>query len=198
VLNATNEPTSAQFFVTSAEAKALGIISGTGGGTTSVDGYVGFSTLAKTGYSWQFNAGGTTASQFNLQAVVDHELTEVMGRISMEGTVTYNGHKTYTPLDLFDFSANKTLILSNAGGYFSNNGGAAPMGVFNNAHLYSGDIADWASYSSIAQSQTVAAGQEDPFDAFSRPGYNLTLSAYDLDVMAALGDDLTPAGLALV
>ena len=130
--------------------------------------------------------------------MVDHELTEVMARISMEGTVTYNGHKTYTPLDLFDFSAGDKLILSNAGGYFSTDNGATQMGVFNNAHLYGGDIADWASALSVDQSKTLPAGEEDPFDAFSSPGYDLTLSSDDLQVMAALGYALTPAGQALV
>lgn len=185
-LTASNEPTSAQFFVTSAEAKTLGLVSGTGGSTTSVDGYVGFSTLTGTGDSWQFNATGTAAKQYNLQAVAQHELTEVMGRISMEGTVSYNGHKTYTPLDLFDFSANHTLILSNKGGYFSNNNGVTQMGVFNNASAYGGDIGDWASYSSTSQSQTLASG-EDAFDAFDRPGYDLAISSDDLAEMAALG-----------
>lgn len=195
-LNASNEPTTGQFFVASAEAKALGLVSRTGGSTTSVDGYVGFSSLTGTGYSWQYGATGTTASQFNLQAVVQHELTEVMGRISMEGTVTYNGHKTYTPLDLFDFSASGTLALSNTGGYFSSNGGATDMGNFNDAALYGGDIGDWASYLSASQSGTLSSG-EDPFDAFSRPGYDLTLSGDDLFEMAALGDPLTAAGQAL-
>jgi hypothetical protein len=120
----------------------------------------------------------------------------VMGRISMEGLTSYNGHKTYTPLDLFDFSSANTLILSNTGGYFSSDGGSTPMGVFNNAHQYGGDIADWASATSVTQSGTLPAGEEDPFDAFSSPGFNLTLSSDDLFVMAALGYDLTPAGVA--
>jgi hypothetical protein len=195
--DASNEPTSAQFFVASAEAKAFDMISGTSGSATSVDGYVGFSTLAGTRDSWQYNATGTSATQFNLQAVVDHELTEVMGRVSMEGLTTYSGHKTYTPLDLFDYSSANTLILSNTGGYFSDDDGSMHMGVFNNAHKYSGDIADWASATSVGQSMTLPAGQEDPFDAFSSPGYNLTLSPDDLFVMQALGYGLTPTGEAL-
>ncbi len=185
-LTASNEPTSAQFFVTSAEAKALGLVSGTGGSTSSVDGYIGFSSLAGTGDSWQYAATGTTANQFNLQAVAQHELTEVMGRVSMEGTATYNGHKTYTPLDLFDFSANHTLALSNTGGYFSSNGGQTQMGVYNDAAVYGGDIGDWASYQSVTQSQTLSSG-EDAFDAFDRPGYNLAISSDDLSEMVALG-----------
>jgi hypothetical protein len=197
VLNAANEPTSGQFYVASAEAKALGMANGTGGGTTSLDGHVGFSTLAGTGYAWQFGATGTASNQYNLQSVVQHEITEVMGRTSMEGLTTYNGVKTYTPLDLFDFSANHTLALSNTGGYFSNDGGATQMGVFNNSAAYGGDIADWASYGSASQSGTVVSGRQDPFDAFTRPGYNDTLTRDDMLEMAVLGATLTPAGQAV-
>ncbi len=188
-LSATNEPSATtQFFVPVAEARALGLAGATSS-ASSPDGYVGFSTLAKTGYSWQYGATGTTSAQFNLQAVVDHELTEVMGRISMEGTVAYNGHKTYTPLDLFDYSLTKSgaLSLSNAGGYFSANGGGTPQGTFNNAKQYGGDIADWASYNSPYDAHTLPTGQEDPFNAFSWPGYDDTLSPDDILVMDALG-----------
>jgi hypothetical protein len=189
-LTASNEPAaSTQFFLTSAEAKALNLVSGTGGGVTSVDGYVGFSSLSGTGDTWNFAATGTGSTQYNLQAVADHELTEVMGRISMEGTVTYNGHKTYTPLDLFDFDPTTTnkLLLNNTGGYFSTDG-VAHEGNFNNAHQYGGDIADWASAQSASQSGTgLAAGQEDPFNAFGRPGYDVVLSGDDLLVMQTLG-----------
>ncbi len=185
--SATNEPSATtQFFVAVAEARALGLAGATSS-ASSPDGYVGFSSLTGTGYSWQYNAAGTTATQFNLQAVVQHELTEVMGRVSMEGTATYSGHKTYTPLDLFDFTAQGTLALSNAGGYFSNNNGATQQGVFNNAKQYGGDIADWASYNSPYDAHTLPTGQEDPFNAFSWPGYNDTLSPDDILVMDALG-----------
>jgi hypothetical protein len=116
----------------------------------------------------------------------------------MEGTASYNGHKTYTPLDLFDFSSPGTLSLSNAGGYFSiTNGSGQPLGQFNNASKNGGDIADWASYNSVGDSGTLPAGAMDPFDAFSWPGYNGVLSAADLLEMQALGYSLTAAGQAL-
>ena len=184
-LRASNEPTTGQFFVTSAEAKVLGLVSGTAGSTTSIDGYVGFSTLSGTGYSWNLGSTGTASSQFNLQAVADHELSEVMGRIGMEGTAIYNGHKTYTPLDLFNFSANNVLSLSGNGGYFSTNNGASHMGNFNNAARYGGDIADWSSATSVTQSGTLGSGS-DAFDAFDYPGYNASISHDDLLEMARL------------
>ena len=195
---ATNEPTSAQFFLTSSQAKALGLVSGTSGSASSVDGYVGFSTLAGTGSSWNFGSTGTTSSQFNFGAVVSHEISEVMGRVGMEGTTIYNGHATYTPLDLFNFSANKALELSGNGGYFSNNNGLTALGRFNDSVQYGGDIADWASASSVTQSGTVSTGKEDAYNAFDWPGYNGAVSASDLKEMAALGYNLTAAGSAIV
>ena len=128
-----------------------------------------------------------------MQAVADHEISEVMGRIGMEGTAVYNGHKTYTPLDLFNFSAPGVLELSGQGGYFSTNNGMTKMGDFNNAAKYGGDIADWASYSSISQSGTLSSGS-DAFDAFDYPGYNGSVSADDLLEVASLGYTLTSAG----
>lgn len=196
--NAANEPTNAQFFVTSAQAKALGMISGTSGSATSPDGYIGFSTLSGTGYSWNYGSSGTTSTQYNLQSVVEHEISEVMGRIGMQGTQSYSRHASYTPLDLFDYSSSNHLMLSGAGGYFSNNGGLTNQGNFNNAAKYGGDIADWASYASVSQSGTVPAGQADAFNAFDAPGYNGTLSASDLLELAALGYKFTSTGNKLV
>jgi hypothetical protein len=201
-VSASNEPTSAQFFVTSAEAKILGLVNPTGGSTTSVDGYIAFGTNPAPGYNWFFGTTGTASNQFNLQSVAAHEVSEVMGRISMEGTATYNGLKTYTPLDLFDFSSYNnttnvgTLSLSNTGGYFSNDNGYSHQGNFNPANLYPGDIGDWASWNSTSDSGTVTSGQ-DAFNAFGRPGLDGTVSKDDLWEMVALGLSLTAAGQAV-
>jgi hypothetical protein len=199
---ASNEPTTGQFFITSAQAKTLGLISGTSGGSTSVDGYIAFGS----GFSWNTYANpngtnsGTSSSQYDLQAVAQHELSEVMGRIGMEGAIVAN-KPTYTILDLFDFAGKGTLALSGQGGYFSNNNGATHMGVFNNASSYGGDIADWASYSSPTQSGTLPAGSasnaSDSYDAFLAAGGNGVVTTDDLFVDAALGYKFTTAGAAL-
>lgn len=199
---ASNEPSTSQFFVTSAQAKALGMISGS---ATGVDGFIGFSTLSGTGYSWNFTANangsnsGTGSTQFDLQAVAQHELSEVMGRIGMEGAIM-STKATYTTLDLFNFKSAGNLQLSGAGGYFSINNGANNLGTFNNAALYGGDITDWASYSSPSQSGTLPAGSAsnlaDSYNAFLAPGYNGLVSQADILADAALGYKLTSAGLA--
>jgi hypothetical protein len=199
---ATNEPTASQFFVTSAEAKAFGLISAT---SSSVDGYIGFSTLSGTGCSWNYTANvgaantGTGALQFDLEAIAQHEITEVMGRIGMEGAIEA-GKPTYTPLDLFNYHSARVLELSGNGGYFSVNNGLANLGTYDNASANGGDVTDWASATSITQSGTqgLISGDYDAYDAFTSPGHNGGLSQSDIMEDAALGYKLTPAGIAAV
>src|SRR5262249_11361325 len=143
--NASNEPTGAQFFISSTEAKSFGLISPT---STGIDGYVGFGTLAGTGYSWNFSSSATTGQgsgtgllQFDFQGVAQHEIAEVMGRISMEGHTTFNGVATYTPLDLFNFDSAGHLVLSGGSNassqvssYFSTDNGATHLANFNDGY----------------------------------------------------------------
>ena len=190
---ATNEPTQSQFFVTSAEAKTLGLVNAS---ATALDGYVGFGTLSGTGYSWNLTANttgqnsGTSPQQFDLQSVALHEISEVLGRIGMEGA-SVNNNATYTPLDLFNFKSPGTLALSPSSGYFSTDNGATNLGMFNDSASNGGDIADWASYQSPTQAGTqgLPAGFNvaDAFAAFGYPGYNGDISTSDLEEMAALG-----------
>ncbi|HEX5282044.1 MAG TPA: hypothetical protein VFW28_18340 [Micropepsaceae bacterium] len=176
--NASNEPVDGAFFVPSAQAKSWGLADPY---TTTPDGYIGFGTLAGTGYSWNTHAtatgagSGTGPNQVDLQSVIQHEMSEVMGRIGIEGADVFGPSlPTYTALDLFNYSSPGTLELSGDGG----------------------DIADWASYSSIADSHTLglAPGDQDSYDAFGRAGTNGALSASDLLVDRSLGYSFTPAG----
>ena len=202
--SATNEPTGSQFFVTSAEAKTLGLISPS---STAVDGYIGFSNLSGTGFSWNRTAdadgsnSGTGSSQFDLQSVALHEMSEVMGRIGMEGEIV-NGKATYTPLDLFNYQSQGVLELSSNGGDFSVNNGMTDLGTYNDASVNGGDIADWASVASPTQSSTLGlpsgVNVYDAYDAFAFPGYNGDVSQSDILEDAALGYRLTPAGTAAV
>lgn len=199
--NALNEPTGAQFFISSAEAKGFGLISPT---STGVDGYVGFGT----GVSWNFTSSATTGQgsgtgqlQFDFQGVAQHELSEVMGRIEMEGHTAFNRVPTYTPLDLLNFDSKGHLVLSGgdnattqAKSYFSIDSGATPLGYFNDGYK-GGDIADWASYSSYTQSQTGLSGYQDAYDAFAYPGVNTNLSVDDQYVIETLG--VSSTGLAI-
>ena len=91
-LPSSNPAGTASYWVSTAEAKALGLM----GASSSVDGYVGFSSTPNI-FDYN-NADGVTAGQYDFYGVVAHEISEVMGRLIMGGT-------SYTPLSLFDFSS---------------------------------------------------------------------------------------------
>ncbi|MBV9252384.1 MAG: NF038122 family metalloprotease, partial [Acetobacteraceae bacterium] len=124
-----------QYVVPAAEAKALGILSGSSG---AIDGYIGFGV----GPSYDFNpADGITSGSFDFTAVAAHEIDEVLGRISGLSSTT----PSYaTPFDLFRCGTNGTGSFDyNASAYLSVNGCSASLGKFNN--VGSGDRSDWAS-----------------------------------------------------
>ena len=176
---ASNEPTGSQFFITSAETKTMGYVNPR---STSLDGYVGFSSA----YPMYYGTSGTpSSSQYDLYSIAEHELTEVMGRIGVEGA-PMNGAATYTPLDLFHYSAPGSLTLEGNGGYFSINNGRTNLGAYNNAAANGGDIADWAS--SVANNS---------FDAFTAPGTAGALTSNDVIETAALGYKLSALGSAI-
>ena len=185
--SAANEPTKAQFFVTSAEAKAIGLESPA---ATAGDGFIGFSTLAGTGYSWNFTSvvgtshTGTGTNAFDFEGTVWHEISEVMGRIGMQGQI-FNKLPTYTPVDLFDFKSPGQLALNGNGGYFSLDNGTTSLGRYNNANANGGDITDWASPTS--STLLLPKGTQDAFNAFAYPGVNGGVSGSDLAAVAALG-----------
>jgi hypothetical protein len=193
--SASNEPTAGQFFVTSAEAKTLDL---TNPDSHALDGFVGFAARGDWNTTADVGASntGTSAGMFDLQAVAAHEISEVMGRIGMEGASVL-GKPTYTPLDLFNYQRPGVLERSPGGGYFSINDGATtnsgttggPLGLYNDAAVNGGDIADWASVSSIAQSQTLGLipGDFDAYDAFVGAGVNGDVSEADIIEDAALG-----------
>jgi VCBS repeat-containing protein len=162
-------PVSGQFWVSTAEAKALGLA----GASTSVDGYVGFASNANFAYS---EASGVGASQYDFYSVVAHEISEVMGRQVMVGE-SFAGTTGYEPLDLFHYSAAGVRDFSGTtAGYASANGGSTSLDAFNTNP--GGDFGDWAS----------SAGN-DAFNAYANPGVVNAVSASDLALLGLLGWD---------
>lgn len=88
-------PSNYNLYVSPAEAKALGLpLSVPDGG---IDGYVGFSSVPNT-----FSYGGGSAppaNEYYFIGVVEHEISEIMGRISLLGDPTPD----YSVIDLFRF-----------------------------------------------------------------------------------------------
>jgi hypothetical protein len=153
------------YWVATAEAKAMGLA----GASSSLDGYVGFSSAPNI-FDYN-NADGVTAGQYDFFGVVAHEISEVMGRFIMGGS-------SYTPLSLFDYSAAGVRDMSGAQpGYFSINGGSTNLDSFNSNA--GGDLADWAS----------SAGN-DAFLAFAKSGVVLPVTPTDLTELDVMGWNL--------
>lgn len=153
------------YLVSSAEYKAMG-----GTPANTVDGYVGFSKAVAYNFS---SPGSITPSQFDFIAVAEHEISEVMGRISTLGS----GLATPSLLDMHRFTApGKLATASSAVAYFSNDNGTTDLGNFNTAS--SGDAGDWSSSGTLAN---------DTFAVSATPGVLATLSSADILIMHALG-----------
>ena len=160
------------FFVTSGEAKALGMVSGS---AAAVDGFIG---LANSGALYFPASGGAIkAGQYDAVGVAAHEISEVMGRIGMEGSNLGTHKDVYTPLDIFRYSAPHASDVTPTAGYFSTNDGVANLNTYNNP-ANGGDAADWASSS---------ANHLNSFDAYSSPGVIDQVTASDLLEVAVLG-----------
>eukprot|EP01037_Dinobryon_pediforme_P012840 gene12840-12940_t len=160
------------FFVTTAEAKALGLYPATESG---IDGYVGLS--AKDPFTY---TGGTIAAgTYDAVGALEHEISEVLGRISGLGQGTDPASMFYTPIDLFRYVAAGVRGLTPASGYFSIDG-TALLAQFNNP-ANGGDAADLAN-----------AGN-DAFSAFGAPGAAATIAPVDLQMMDVLGYRLDSA-----
>ena len=158
-----------QFYLTTAEAKALGLA----GNSQGTDGYVGFSSS----YAFCYNdSNGVPSGQFDLFGVAAHEFSEVLGRQMMDGAG--NG---YEPLDLFHYSAPGVRSFSGTQtGYFSTDGGATDLANFNTNP--GGDFGDWAS-----------SMGNDAFVAFSNSGTVATISSADITLMSRLGWSTSPS-----
>jgi len=179
-LTSTDPTHGNQFFVTSSEAKTLGLISGN---STSVDGFIGLGSNYSMDYATNVAGNKIGTNQFDAVAIAEHEISEVMGRIGVEGAMI-NGKPTDTPLDLFRYTGSGVRDLTPTTAYLSINGGFTSLGLYNNP-TNGGDAADWAS--SVVN---------DAYDAFTSAGKLEVVSASDVIEESLLGYKFTSAGLA--
>jgi hypothetical protein len=107
-------PVNGQWWVSTAEAEALGLSSA----SNNPDGYVGFSSSSNI---FAYNENSIGINQYDFQAVVAHEISEVMGRQMFDGASAFGTGASYDPLD----------------------GGKTSLDAFNTNR--SGDFGDWTS-----------------------------------------------------
>jgi hypothetical protein len=89
------DPTGGNAFeMSNAEAKALGLLSGS---ATGIDGWVGFSNT--TSYTFDPN-NRSVAGEVDFAGLADHEISEVMGRYGFG----QNGSSGDSPIDLFRYT----------------------------------------------------------------------------------------------
>ncbi|HEY3788159.1 MAG TPA: NF038122 family metalloprotease, partial [Urbifossiella sp.] len=126
-----------QWYVTSAEGKALGLVAN----NTSVDGYVGFASSSGLFF---YDPANPTANGYDFMGTAAHEISEVLGRTTLDGEKYFTGRSpNYSPLDDFHFSSGATHDFSaSATGYFSVDDGATALKYFNTNP--EGDTGDWA------------------------------------------------------
>src|SRR6516162_6770234 len=105
-LPTTSPFTNAKLWLTTAQEKALGFlpadyVPGNGYGFPGVDGNV----IIASNQTWSFSPTATpAANQFYIVGALEHEFSEVLGRISLEAT-NVNGAPSYSIMDLFRYSS---------------------------------------------------------------------------------------------
>ena len=157
-----------KFYVPLAEQKALGVQALTSGET---DGYVGLNSAV----SYTFSPNGQIASgTYDIVSVLEHEISEVLGRVDFSGQGSATG--TYTPMDLFRYSAPGQRSLTSGSGGFSIDG-QTMIQSFGNSQ----DAADWSPSVVGDVYANVTAGVVSNF------------SSADLTMMDVLGYNVDPS-----
>ena len=155
-----------QYVVSSALAKALANVS-----SAALDGWTGFSSEQNT---FDYDpSDGITAGLYDFVAVVKHELSEILGRETLNGQLVA-GVASYTVGDLFRFSsAGLRSFDGTQAAYFSIDSGTTDLNNFNTDST--GDYGDWAN------------GAADAANAFESPGVLEPFSDVDLIFMDVIG-----------
>ena len=138
------------------------------------DGTVYFTSL----YPFSYSQTATPPSnEYYFIGVLEHEITEVMGRVSLLN------QGSYSPIDLYRYSASGVRDLTTGGSgstaYFSIDNGATNLGTWNNQPS-NGDLADWYP-------QGPASGGNDAFNDYSNSGVINAMSSADITLMEAIG-----------
>jgi hypothetical protein len=171
-------------WLATAQAKALGLASA----SNNIDAYAGFGS----NYPFAYNPNNrAVAGEYDFIGVVEHELTEDLGRIDLFDQTISGVTQSYSLLDLFHYtSPGVHTYTGTTTNYLSVDGGKTSLDYFNSNP--SGDLGDWA-----------ASAGSDSFLAFSPTDETDVVSKSDVTEMNALGYQTatlvsTPSGTSAV
>jgi hypothetical protein len=155
-------------WLTTAQERALDFLPAN---SAEIDGWVGVSNTTPFSYA----ANVTPApGEYYFIGVLEHEFTEVMGRVSFIGA-HLGGTQSYSLMDLYRFSApGAHQTGTGTPAYFSIDNGITNLDNWNTN--VGGDLGDWA-----------ASAGPDAFLAFSPSGHIENISTADLTLMNAIG-----------
>jgi hypothetical protein len=182
--------------MTTAEAKALGFYKS----TTNLDGVVWLSADHLIGGDFTFNPR-TAQGQVDAIGTLEHEISEVMGRVSNLGPSVADPLLPYLPLDLFRYTKStppqrffqniSSTSAASVPGWFSWDGKNTPKQYDNgpNATLpvTQGYFADW-----------INGTQKDAFTGAAITSQKQDVTPIDLLEMNVLGWQLAPTALKLL
>jgi hypothetical protein len=165
--------TTHQYYVTRAQAKALGLRAD----DMQNDGTFNFGG----GQQWTYDPNNRkVAGKFDFIGVAMHEYSEIMGRNSIMGDPKFDATPSYVAFDLFHFTGAGTRGLNNgAGRSFSFDNGTTLLIAFNSFAANGGDLQDWAGPA------------PDSFNAAGPTNEQDDLTPVDLQVMDVIGYDRT-------
>ena len=166
------------YFLTRAQAKALGVIAD----DLSNDGTTTFGA----GNPFTFS-GPIAAGTYDFMGIAAHEISEVLGR---------QGFKTtgqYSLLDLFSFTGPGTRnLLGGPNNFFSIDNGTTLLKQFNDPTSNNFDLRDWLSGNDLP------GAPADAFNQYSAGDIVNPVTAVDLQLLDVIGYDLvvvtSPAG----
>lgn len=178
------DPTGGQLFeLPSVEARALGLP--IPAGTPSTDSWVGVNPSV----NWSYDPSHVPGpGQVDLVGLIEHEVTESMGRNSYLGTVSPDTHQSVFAIeDMFRYSAPGSPQLTpgatGSTGYFSIDNGTTNLGTWNN-DPNAGDLGDWNTFPDYAGP---GPNGQDSFDNAGANHVFQPLTQNDLILMQILG-----------